>query len=183
MMQEFVKKEMAELDRVDAQAFKQQEKFPLVLVLDQLRSGLNVGSFFRTADAMGIEAVYCIGYTPIPPHREILKTALGSTESVFWKHFESISDALEGLKSKGYRIIGLEQVHGSTFMDDVNEITEPTALVVGNEVSGVSEEAMKLCDACWEIRQFGTKHSMNVAVSGGMAIHHWVHLWRKGNGA
>ncbi len=183
MMKDFVKKEMAELERVDADAFRGQHKFPLVLVLDQLRSGLNVGSFFRTADAMGIEAVYCIGYTPTPPHREILKTALGSTESVHWKHYDSISVALNDLKESGYRIIGLEQVHGSTFMDEVNEITQPTALVVGNEVSGVSEEAIGLCDTCWEIRQFGTKHSMNVAVSGGMAIHHWVHLWRKGNGA
>jgi 23S rRNA (guanosine2251-2'-O)-methyltransferase len=183
MMQDFVRKEMEELERVDASAFKNQKKFPLVLVLDQLRSGLNVGSFFRTADAMGIEAVYCIGYTPTPPHREILKTALGSTESVHWKHYDTVSVALKELKDKGYRIIGLEQVHGSTFMEEVIEITEPTALVVGNEVSGVSEEAIGLCDACWEIRQFGTKHSMNVAVSGGMAIHYWVHLWRKGNGA
>lgn len=182
-MENFVKKEMVELERVDAEVFKKQEKFPLILVLDELRSGLNVGSFFRTADAMGIEAVYCVGYTPVPPHREILKTALGSTESVSWEYFESIDAALMKLKDKGYQIVCLEQVHGAVFLDDVVEIKLPTALVVGNEVSGVSEKAIGICDACWEIRQYGTKHSMNVAVSGGMAIFHWVQMWKKGHGA
>ncbi len=183
MMQEFVKKEMDELERVEKTVFREQEKFPLILVLDQLRSGLNVGSFFRTADAMGISGVYCIGYTPVPPHREVLKTALGSADGVQWKHFESVTVALESLKKEGYRIVALEQVHGALFMDEVVSIDCPTALIVGNEVSGVSDEALKWCDECWEIRQFGTKHSMNVAVSGGMAIHHWVHLWRKSHGA
>jgi tRNA G18 (ribose-2'-O)-methylase SpoU len=183
MMQAFVKKEMDELERVEATVFRAQEKFPLVLVLDQLRSGLNVGSFFRTADAMGISGIYCVGYTPVPPHREVLKTALGSAEGVEWKHFETVSEALESLKKDGFRIVALEQVHGAVYMDEVLSIEQPTALIVGNEVSGVSEEALGWCDECWEIRQFGTKHSMNVAVSGGMAIHLWVQLWRKSHGA
>jgi tRNA G18 (ribose-2'-O)-methylase SpoU len=177
------KKSMEELERSDLPTFKNQEKFPLVIVLDQVRSGLNVGSIFRTADAFAIEQIVCIGYTPCPPHREVLKTALGSADSVKWSHAENVKEELSAWRQKGYQIFALEQVHNSIPLQEWNEIAHPTVLILGNEVAGVSEEALALCDGSIEIIQYGTKHSLNVAVSGGMAIYHIVTQWQlKKNG-
>lgn len=169
---------MHELERSDLESFRNQEKFPLVIVLDQVRSGLNVGSLFRTADAFAIEQIVCVGFTPCPPHREVLKTALGSAQSVKWSHAESIEAELAGWKERGYHLFALEQVHDSTALQAWNNIPGPMVLVLGNEVNGVSEEALSMCDGSIEILQFGTKHSLNVAVSGGMAIYHIVRQWQ-----
>ncbi len=168
------KKTMEELNRKEVSEFKSMSKFPLVIILDQVRSGLNVGSVFRTADAFALEAIVCVGYTPIPPHREILKTALGSCDSVSWQYFETIEQAISFWRNKHYKIWALEQTKGSIPMDQMEINGDPTVLILGNEVTGVSDEALQLCDGCWEITQYGTKHSLNVAVSAGMAIYQWV---------
>jgi 23S rRNA (guanosine2251-2'-O)-methyltransferase len=172
-----IKKAMHELDRADLSEFKQQDKFPLVLILDQVRSGLNVGSIFRTADAFAIESIVCIGYTPCPPHREVLKTALGSAQSVHWQSADDVQVEIHNWKEKGYSVFALEQVHGSVALQDWTVPSKPIVLILGNEVTGVSEEALALCDGFIEITQFGTKHSLNVAVSGGMAIYQVVQQW------
>ena len=171
------KKTMEELDRLAVHSFKLKKKFPMVLMLDQLRSGLNVGSLFRTADAFALEHIVCVGYTPCPPHREVLKTALGSAESVDWSHEQDIVSSITLWKENGYKIWALEQVHGSTPLQQWQVSNEPMVLILGNEVTGVSEEALALCDGFLEIEQFGTKHSLNVAVSGGMAIYQIVQQW------
>jgi len=168
---------MQELERTDVDTFRKSDKFPLVLILDQVRSGLNVGSLFRTADAFAIEKIVCIGYTPCPPHREVLKTALGSAQSVEWNQVANIEEEINELRSKGYQIMALEQVHNSRPLQGWVVPKTPIALILGNEVSGVSEEALKMCDGFIEITQYGTKHSLNVAVSGGMAIYHIVQQW------
>ncbi|MFM2316964.1 MAG: hypothetical protein RLZZ155_1296 [Bacteroidota bacterium] len=166
----FEKKSMDELQRLNAEEFQQAEKFPIVLILDNFRSALNVGSLFRSADAFRIEAIYCCGITPIPPHREILKTALGSTESVSWKHFSNTAEAvLEILGS--HEVWALEQTHNSVALHTFHS-QKPIALVLGNEVNGVDEEVLKLVTGSLEIEQHGTKHSLNVAVSGGIALFH-----------
>ncbi|MFM7769259.1 MAG: TrmH family RNA methyltransferase, partial [Bacteroidota bacterium] len=136
----------------------------------QVRSAMNVGSIFRNADAFGIEAIYLCGYTPCPPQREILKTALGSTESVKWIHFERTEDAILSCNASHY-ICALEQTHNSIALHEFQP-QKPVALIVGNEIHGVSEEALKLSNCSLEITQFGTKHSLNVAVSAGIALFH-----------
>ncbi len=168
---------MQELERADVDTFRSADKFPLVLILDQVRSGLNVGSLFRTADAFAIEKIVCVGYTPCPPHREVLKTALGSAQSVEWRQVENIQEEISSLRSRGYQIMALEQVHNSMPLQEWSAPRVPIALIVGNEVSGVSDEALAWCDGFLEITQYGTKHSLNVAVSGGMAIYHIIQQW------
>lgn len=180
---EVQKKSMGELNRKDVSEFKSMNKFPLVVMLDQVRSGLNVGSVFRTADAFALEAVVCVGFTPTPPHREILKTALGSCDSVTWQHFDNITEAIGYWKDKNYQIWALEQTTGSVPLEDMPLNDLPTVLILGNEVTGVSYEALQLCDGCWEITQYGTKHSLNVAVSAGMAIYQWVQRYNHGQKA
>lgn len=144
-------------------------KFPIVLVLDSIRSMSNVGSIFRTADAFGISAVYLCGHTGTPPHREINKTALGATETVEWKYFEDISEALELLKTNEFEIFAIEQAHPSIELQSFHPSSQQKlALVLGNEVTGVSESALEYCDGVVEIPQFGSKHSLNVAVSAGI---------------
>jgi len=166
----FEKKSMDELQRMSAEEFQQAEKFPIVLILDNFRSALNVGSLFRSADAFGIEAIYCCGITPIPPHREILKTALGSTESVSWKHFSNTAAAILEIQTT-HEVWALEQTHNSVALHTFHS-QMPMALVLGNEVNGVDEEVLKLVTGALEIEQHGTKHSLNVAVSGGVALFH-----------
>lgn len=177
---EMHKKSMDDLNRKDISEFISMPKFPLVVILDQVRSGLNVGSVFRTADAFALEAIVCVGYTPTPPHREILKTALGSCDSVQWQYFEKVEEAIQFWKERNYQIWALEQTTGSTPLDKMNVNRNPTALILGNEVTGVSEEALQMSDGCWEITQYGTKHSLNVAVSAGMAIYQWVQCYNHG---
>ncbi|WP_420388522.1 RNA methyltransferase [Roseivirga sp.] len=160
-----------ELNRPDLETFKEQEKNPIILVLDNIRSMHNVGSAFRTADAFAIEGIYLCGITAQPPHREIHKTALGATDSVYWQYFETTSDACQSLKEAGYKIAAVEQADKSISLETFEpQPEEKLALVFGNEVFGVEEDIVKSADLCLEIPQFGTKHSINVSVSMGVVL-------------
>ena len=179
----FVKKEISELNRLNIEEFKVKEKIPLVVILDNIRSQHNVGAVFRTSDAFLVEKIYLCGITATPPNREIHKAALGATESVDWIYFEKTIDAVNHLKSQGFSIFALEQTQKSISLAELssqqNQLSElptpaplalPMALVLGNEVAGISDEVMALVDGAFEIPQFGTKHSLNVSVSAGIAI-------------
>lgn len=160
-----------ELGRMSADEFKAAEKFPFILMLDNIRSMNNIGSMFRTADAFRIEELLLCGVTACPPHREIQRTALDATESVSWKYFEHSADAIPYLREKGYRIYAVEQAEGAVPLHQLQPVPgERIALIMGNEINGVSEELMELVDGCIEIPQFGTKHSFNVAVSAGITL-------------
>lgn len=160
---------MSELGRLSVEAYQSAPKTPLVLVLDNIRSGLNVGSIFRTADAFALEKLLLCGITAQPPHREILKTALGSTDSVHWEYAESTRDAVLSLKNAGYIVYAVEQTTHKTWLQEFKaEAGKAYAFVLGNEVDGVSEDALAVCDGALEIPQFGTKHSLNVAVAAGI---------------
>ena len=156
-----------ELNRLDKAAFDEAEKTPIILILDNIRSLSNVGAFFRTADAFRIEALYLCGITACPPHREIHKTALGADETVKWRRFETTAAACQALKAEGYKIYAVEQVEGSTLLQDF-VFAPHSAFIFGNEVEGVSEEALPYCDGAVELPQGGTKHSLNVAVCAGI---------------
>lgn len=160
-----------ELDRKNVTEFRASEKSPFIIVLDNVRSLNNVGSIFRTADAFLVEAVWLCGITATPPHREIHKTALGATESVEWKYYQSPVTAVKELRERGYIIVAVEQAEGSAPLERFNkEPGKKYALVFGHEIKGVSEEVVDLSDACIEIPQYGTKHSFNVAVSAGIVL-------------
>lgn len=162
---------MDQLNRPDVETFKDQEKNPIVIVMDNVRSMHNVGSAFRTADALAIEKIILCGITGTPPHREIEKTALGATQSVEWKHYQSNIEAIQALKQEGYKVFAIEQATNSVFLNNFKATAdEKYALVFGNEVYGVDEEVMKLVDGCIEIPQFGTKHSFNVSVTIGIIL-------------
>ena len=165
------KLKLDELNRVDIQEFKAQEKLPVVVVLDNVRSMHNVGSVFRTADGFAVEKVVLCGITAQPPHREIEKTALGATLAVDWIHFEDTLVAIESLRADGYQIIAIEQAEDSTMLNTFKPDTNKKyALIFGNEVNGVSDEAMQKIDQCIEIPQFGTKHSFNIVISAGIVL-------------
>lgn len=165
------KLKLEELGRIDVETFKQTEKIPLVVVLDNVRSMHNVGAVFRTADAFLVEKIILCGITPQPPHREIHKAALGATESVDWIYEKDISTALENLKRENFKILGIEQTTNSAiFTDFVIDKNDKYALVLGNEVDGLSDEALSLYDTFLEIPQLGTKHSLNVSVCGGIVM-------------
>ena len=165
------KLKLDELRRVGIEDFKKQEKLPLVVILDNVRSMHNIGSIFRTSDGFAVEKVYLCGITAQPPHREIEKTALGATQSVDWLYSESVAEAILELKAAGYTLIAVEQAENSVMLNDYRpQKTEKYALIFGNEVNGVSDEAMKLIDTCIEIPQFGTKHSFNIVVSAGIVL-------------
>lgn len=165
------KYKVEELKRLTIEEFKNAEKTPLVIVLDNVRSLNNIGSVFRTADAFRVEAIYLCGITATPPHREIHKTALGATESVDWKYFNTTTDALKHLKTDGATIYAIEQAEGSI---PLNKFVPPKdkriALVFGNEINGVEENAMTLANGCIEIPQFGYKHSLNISVTAGVVV-------------
>lgn len=162
---------MSELNRLSTEEFQEAPKNPIVLVLDNVRSLLNVGSVFRTSDAFRVEELHLCGLTATPPHREMNKTALGATESVSWKHFAETSDSLKDLKQKGFTLIAIEQTSGAISLEKFPfESHDKVALIFGNEVKGVSNEALALCDFAIEIPQFGTKHSLNISVSAGIAL-------------
>jgi tRNA G18 (ribose-2'-O)-methylase SpoU len=164
-----------EMNRLSVDEFKQAEKLPLIVVLDDVRSMHNVGSVFRTGDAFRIEAVYLCGITSTPPMAEIHKTALGAEDSVSWKYFPTAMEALQELKINGYEIYSVEQAHGSTMLQDFqSNINQKYAVVLGNEVKGVHQEVIDASDGCLEIPQFGTKHSMNVSVTAGIIIWHFA---------
>ena len=165
------KLKLEELGRIDVETFKQSSKTPLVVVLDNVRSMHNVGAVFRTADAFLVEKILLCGITPQPPHREIHKAALGATESVDWAYFESVTEALQSIKSEGYRVVGVEQTTGSQVITEFDFAkSQKYALVLGNEVEGISDEVLPLCDDFLEIPQQGTKHSLNVSVCGGIVM-------------
>ena len=163
------------MQRLSVDEFKQAEKLPLIVVLDDVRSMHNVGSVFRTGDAFRIEAVYLCGITSNPPNAEIHKTALGAEDSVEWKYFNNAQEAIIALKDTGYEIYSIEQAHGSTMLQNFKPIpSKKYAVVLGNEVKGVHQEIIDASDGCLEIPQFGTKHSMNVSVTAGIIIWHFA---------
>lgn len=160
---------MEELNRLSKDQYKEVAKLPVVVVLDNIRSLSNVGSVFRSADAFRIGELFLCGITACPPHREIHKTALGADETVPWRYFTTTAEACEELRSMGYRIFAVEQVEGSVMLQDFE--AEPNmAFVLGNEVEGVSDEALPYCDGAIEIPQQGTKHSLNVSVCSGIIM-------------
>lgn len=164
-----------EMQRLSVDEFKQAEKLPLIVVLDDVRSMHNVGSVFRTGDAFRIEAVYLCGITSTPPNAEIHKTALGAEDSVEWRYFNTALEAVEALKADGYEIYSVEQAHGSTMLQEFTPIyNNRYAVILGNEVKGVHQEVIDASDGCLEIPQFGTKHSMNVSVTAGIIIWHFT---------
>jgi len=165
------KLKLHELNRPTVEEFKTQPKTPIVLVLDNIRSGLNVGSAFRTADAFAIEKIYLCGITAQPPNKEITKTAIGATESVDWVYKKETTEAILALKDAGYRVVAVEQAEGSVELQAFDvQADEKIALVFGNEVNGVSDEAMQLLDAAIEVPQLGTKHSLNISVCVGVVV-------------
>ena len=170
-MQPTKKLKLEELGRIDVETFKKTEKIPLVVILDNVRSMHNVGAAFRTADAFLVEKIILCGITPKPPHREIHKAALGATESVDWQFYESVKEAVIDLKTLGYEVVGIEQTTNSVMITDFNiDKTKKYALVLGNEVDGISDEILTDLDVCLEIPQLGTKHSLNVSVCGGIVM-------------
>lgn len=160
-----------ELDRLDVGTFKQVDKTPIILVLDNIRSLNNIGSVFRTADAFLIEKIYLCGITAQPPHKDIHKTALGATDSVEWEYVEDILDLIARLKSQGAHIISVEQAEKATMLNTyLPSKQKKQVLIFGNEVKGVSQKVVSLSDEVLEIPQFGTKHSLNIAVSVGVVV-------------
>ena len=161
----------SEINRLSPEDFEKAQKLPIIVVLDNVRSHHNTGSIFRTCDAFACEQIYLCGITGTPPHRDIHKTALGATETVKWQYFETTFEAIQTLKSNGYTIVALEIAENSINIDDF-KITEDQkiALILGNEVEGIQQDILNICDTCLEIPQYGTKHSLNVSVSGGIAI-------------
>lgn len=162
---------MDELNRLSISEFQDSPKIPVVIVLDNIRSLHNIGSVFRTSDAFSVEKVVLTGITAKPPHREIQKTALGATESVNWEYVEHCLEAVKSLQQLGFKVYGVEQVSGSTRLDEMNfSAIEKLVLVFGNEVKGVDQEVLNACDGFIEIPQTGTKHSLNVSVSVGVVL-------------
>lgn len=162
---------MDELGRKSVEEFQVSPKFPVIAVLENIRSAYNVGSVFRTADAFLIQAVYLVGYTAFPPHKEIRKTALGAEETVEWKHFRTIEEALKELREQGYSVWAAEQTSESKLLQEfAEEINTGMAVVFGNEVSGVESSTLALCDGSLEIPQLGMKHSLNIATAAGVVL-------------
>ena len=160
-----------EIQRLSVDEFHEAAKLPLIVVLDDVRSLHNVGSVFRSADAFRVEAVYLCGITATPPHPEIHKTALGGEDSVAWRYFPTATEAIESLHNDGFFVYSIEQVEGSTKLQNLQLDTDKRyAIVLGNEVKGVHQEVVDMSDGCLEIPQFGTKHSLNVSVTAGMVI-------------
>ncbi len=162
---------MEELNRITPAQFKEQAKIPLVVVLDSIRSMNNVGSVFRTCDAFKVEKLFLCGITACPPNKEISKTALGATESVIWTYVEDVVELADRLKKEGYKVFVVEQVDESVKLQNMSfSKDEKLAVIVGNEVFGVDERLLPICDAAIEIPQFGTKHSLNVSIAAGIVI-------------
>lgn len=175
MHNELQKFKLESLGRLSVQEFKESSKFPVVVIAENIRSAMNVGAFFRTCDAFAVEKLYLCGYTPAPPHKDIMRTALGSTESVTWEHCSDIHTVLSHLKNDGYALYALEQTNKSIPLQSM-PIIPKIAFIVGNEVDGVSQETLLQCDSIIEIPQFGTKHSLNVSVAMGIVLWHWLYI-------
>jgi tRNA G18 (ribose-2'-O)-methylase SpoU len=165
---------MDELGRKSVADFKEAPKKPIVVVMDQIRSMHNVGSVFRTSDAFLIAGICLCGITPQPPHRDINKTALGATESVDWMYYEQTTEAVKALKNQGYTIYAIEQTEGSLPLNKVEKTEMPVAFVFGNEVDGVDEDVIALCDGVIEIPQWGMKHSLNISVAAAIVLWEFV---------
>ncbi|MBP5381589.1 MAG: RNA methyltransferase [Bacteroidaceae bacterium] len=160
-----------EMNRLSVEQYKESNKFPLVVVLDHVRSLYNVGSVFRTSDAFRVSLVCLCGITARPPHPEIHKTALGAEDSVDWKYFERTEDCVIWLKEQGYTVLAIEQCEGSTLLNEQWTMDNGQfAVIFGNEVKGVQQQVVDMCDGCLEIPQYGTKHSLNVSVAAGIVI-------------
>jgi len=162
---------MDELNRLSVEDFKQTDKMPIIVVLENIRSAYNVGSVFRTADAFLLEAIYICGYTCCPPHKEIKKTALGAEETVAWKHFVNATEAILELKEMGYKVFSVEQASGSTMLNNLNfDVNDKIAVIFGNEVTGVEQTTIQQSEGCIEIPQFGMKHSLNISTAAGVVM-------------
>ena len=162
---------MDELNRKSVEEFKGAEKTPVIVVLENIRSAYNVGSIFRTADAFLVEAIYICGYTAKPPHKEIKKTALGAEETIAWQHFSTTAEAIHDLKEAGYAVYAAEQAEGSVQLQQAGfEQNRKMAVVFGNEVAGVEQSTIGLCEGCIEIPQLGMKHSLNIATAAGVVL-------------
>lgn len=162
---------MTELGRKSVAEFKESAKFPFIIILENIRSAYNVGSVFRTADAFLIEAIYIVGYSAKPPHKEIKKTALGAEETVEWKYFKTTAEAIDELRSKGFQIFAAEQASESYLLHEIKtEPEEKIAIIFGNEVTGVEQSVIEICDGCIEIPQLGMKHSLNIATAAGVVL-------------
>ena len=162
---------MSDLNRLTPEEFKRSKKTPVIAVLENIRSAYNVGSVFRTADAFLLESIYLIGYTAQPPHKEIKKTALGAEETVEWHYFADTKSAIEKLKKNGYKVYAVEQVVNSISLENLTiDNDEKIAVIFGNEVSGVEQDNILLCDGCIEIPQLGMKHSLNIATAAGVVL-------------
>ena len=160
-----------ELDRLSVEDFKLTQKTPIIVILDNIRSLNNIGSVFRTSDAFLVKKIYLCGITATPPHKDIHKTALGSTETVDWEYVENIMDLIQSLKSENIKVISIEQAENATMLNDFQPDPNKTyALVFGNEVKGVKQDVVSASDLVLEIPQFGTKHSLNISVSAGIVI-------------
>jgi 23S rRNA (guanosine2251-2'-O)-methyltransferase len=165
------KLKLDELNRLSADDFKQADKIPVVVVLDNVRSAMNVGSVFRTCDAFLVRHIYLVGISAVPPHRDILKAALGATETVDWSYVATVDECMAHLQSQDYTILAVEQSDASVYLHEfLPDVEQQYALVFGNEVDGVSEAVMQQCDACLEIPQLGMKHSLNISVSAGIVL-------------
>ncbi|HAI02801.1 MULTISPECIES: RNA methyltransferase [Phocaeicola] len=175
-MSELRKLKITEMNRLTVEEFKEVDKLPLVVVLDEVRSLHNIGAVFRTSDAFLVNCIYLCGITATPPHPEMHKTALGAEYTVDWKYFKHTQDAVNELHNDGYTVLAIEQCAGSTLLDElVLEKGRKYAIVLGNEVKGVQQEVVDMCDGCIEIPQFGTKHSLNVSVTAGIMIWEFAH--------
>ena len=169
------KLKITELNRLSVEEFKQADKLPLVVVLDEVRSLHNIGSVFRTSDAFLVNCIYLCGITATPPHPEMHKTALGAEDTVNWIYKKHTLEAVEELHNQGYTVLAIEQVEGSTMLGDlVLDKDKKYAIVMGNEVKGVQQEVVNACDGCIEIPQYGTKHSLNVSVTTGIVLWEFV---------
>ena len=165
------KLKITELNRLTVDEFKQANKLPLAVILDEVRSLHNIGSVFRTSDAFLVERIYLCGITATPPHPKMHKTALGAEDTVDWKYVKHTLEAVEELHNEGYTVLAIEQVEGSTMLDELElEPDKKYAIVMGNEVKGVQQEVIDACDGCIEIPQYGTKHSLNVSVTTGIVL-------------
>lgn len=166
------RKTMDDLGRLTTEQAGESQKHSIIVILDDVRSMQNVGSVFRTCDAFAVQALYLCGYTPQPPHRDIHKSALGATETVAWKHFATVTEAIAAARELCYKVLAVEQAHGSVQLQAAaaGGSEQPLALVFGNEVTGVSDEALALVEGCIEIPQWGSKHSLNISVSVGVVL-------------
>lgn len=179
-MSDLRKLKITEMNRLTVEEFKEARKLPLVVVLDQVRSLHNIGAVFRTSDAFLVNRICLCGITATPPHPEMHKTALGAELTVDWKYYKNTQDAVNELHKDGYTVMAIEQCKGSTSLSDLElESDKKYAIVMGNEVKGVQQEVVDMCDGCIEIPQYGTKHSLNVSVTAGIVLWEFANKMRE----